>query len=724
VSPTATSPKAIRLALVGNPNVGKTSLFNSLTGLGARVGNYPGVTVEKKRGRLHLGDLEVEVVDLPGIYALAPHAPDEVVAFSVLAESAFEMAIDGIVVILDASNLERNLYLFSQLLSLNLPMTAVLTMVDVALDQNVTIDVAKLSERLGVKVIVMNAARRTGLEDLKAAIKEMDWAASPRHVEGPLMGVSCSAEVRQLQEWLEGRGGPPWSSFMLERALIDQDGYMEQKFHQAFGVDGLTQLQQARLRIGALPVLAAQEARVRYQWVRELLGSNVVSRPDVRVVTLTDRLDRVLSHPVFGLLIFATLMALVFQSIYVWSAPAMDAIDKGFKGLGVAVAAHLPAGALQSLLTDGVIAGLGTVLTFLPQIAVLFFFLGLLEDCGYMARAAFLMDKVMGKAGLSGKSFIPMLSGFACAVPSIMATRTIENRQDRIATILALPLMSCSARLPIYTIMIGAFVPARTFAGFDVRGLVLFAMFMFGVVVAIPIVWVLKQTVLKGAPPTLVLELPSYKAPSLRVVSLRVWQQCRSFLERAGTTILLFAIVIWAGAYFPHRAAAIAPFAGERVAIAATQAPAPERVAKLRANEGAAYIEDSYLARFGKAIQPGFAPLGWDWRITTGMLASFPARETIVATLGTLYSLGDDADEGGLRAALRQAKNSDGRPTFSIAVAVSVMVFFALCLQCGSTLVVMAKETGSWRWPIFAFTYQTALAYIGALIAFQLLKGL
>ncbi|MDB5099380.1 MAG: feoB [Cyanobacteria bacterium RYN_339] len=711
--------KPARFALVGNPNVGKTSLFNAMTGLSAKVGNYAGVTVEKKIGTVQIDGLGVELVDLPGIYTLAAHSPDELVAFSILADEG-PQGVDGVVVLLDASNLERNLYLYTQLLAFKRPLVVALNMMDVAAEQQVAIDVPLLRARLGVPVVVVNAAKRSGLVELKAELKGLLAGGDQPHGAGPDLGDAFASEVGDLVAWATARGRTGWPAFKVMRALIDVGGHLEKHFAQDFGPEGLTALETSRTRIGATPVPAAHEARVRYAWVHALLDG-VIERPERRVSTLSDRIDAVLTHPILGLGIFTLLMALIFQSIYTWSAPLMDGIEAVFKALGHGVGTFLPPGPLQSLLVDGVIAGIGSVLMFLPQIAILFLFVHLLEDCGYMARAAFLMDRVMNKAGLSGKSFIPMLSGFACAVPSIMATRTIENRRDRLATILALPLMSCSARLPVYTIMIGAFIPQMRVFGLDLRGLVLFGIYIAGLVLAIPLIWLLKRTVLKGETPTILMEMPSYKLPGVRVVGLGVWRQCRSFLERAGTVILLLTVLIWAGAYFPHHATAVASLEAQRPAITAQ---GPAKAKQLEAAIQAAYVEDSYLARVGKTIQPVFAPMGWDWRITTGVLASFPAREVIVATLGTLYSLGSDADQDKLLTTLQTAKHPDGTPAFTIAVAMSVMVFFALCLQCASTLSVMWRETGSWKWPAVAFTFQTALAYVGALAVFLALKGL
>lgn len=718
---TLSAQKLARIALVGNPNVGKTSLFNAMTGLSARVGNYAGVTVEKRVGTLKLGERSVEVVDLPGIYTLAPHSLDEVVAFSVLTEQTGDPPLDGLVVVLDASNLERNLYLFSQALALGRPIAVALTMMDVAASQQVAIDVAWLQERLGVPVAVVNAARRTGLDDLNRAIETM-LAGGVTPTPGPDLGPVFASEVEALRAWMEAQGRAGWSRFLLERALIDQGGHVERVFEETTGPEGRERLEAARARLRAEPVPAAHEARARYQWVHERLA-DVQRRPETPVTTLSDRIDAVLTHPVLGLVVFATLMVLIFQSIYTWSAPLMDLIDALFKQLGALVGSWMPDGALKSLIVDGAISGVGSVVMFLPQIAILFLFIHLLEDCGYMARAAFLMDRIMSKAGLSGKSFIPMLSGFACAVPSVMATRTIENRRDRLATILALPLMSCSARLPVYTIMIGVAVPAVSFHGLDARGLALFAIYLMGIAFAIPLIWVLKRTVLRDETPTLVMEMPSYKLPGLGVVAIGVGRKCWAFLEQAGTVILCMAVLIWAAAYFPHRAEVAAPLLAQKAAVTAQAAPDSARLARLDAEIGEAYIEDSYLARVGKAVQPAFAPLGWDWRITTGVLASFPAREVIVATLGTLYSLGDEAEGGQLQATLKAAKNADGSPAFGLAVGLSVMVFFALCLQCFSTLSVMWRETGSWKWPALAFTFQSGLAYVCALVVYQLLKG-
>ncbi len=465
----------------------------------------------------------------------------------------------------------------------------------------------------------------------------------------------------------------------------------------------------------------------------------IVSRPSTRVVSRGDRVDRLLTHKLWGTLVFALAMMLVFSSVFVFADPLMGAIDAAAGALGGVVGGLLPPGPVESLLVDGVIAGVGSVLVFLPQILILFFFLAILEDCGYMARAAYLMDKLMCRVGLSGKSFIPLLSSFACAVPGIMATRVIENRRDRLTTILVAPLMSCSARLPVYAVLIGAFVPARSLAGgfVPLQGLTLFGMYLVGMVTAALVALVLKRTLLRGPTPAFVMELPAYKWPSAKIVLYRMLDRGWAFVYRAGTLILAVSVIVWAASYYPHssqiveesllpaRAAAEAELARldegseRRVTL-------EDRVADLNGQIAAAYQRESILGRLGHAIEPAVRPLGWDWRIGCAALASFPAREVVMGALGVIYNLGKDIDVGDesdrdrLAARMRLATWDDtGEPVYNLPVALSIMVFFALCAQCASTLVTIRRETNSWRWPAFTFTYMTALAYVGALVTYQ-----
>ena len=479
------------------------------------------------------------------------------------------------------------------------------------------------------------------------------------------------------------------------------------------------------------------EAKARYKWARETLDG-IASAPNTRISTRSDRIDRVLTHRFIGLFVFAAVMFLIFQAIYTWSGPLMDQIDAGQGVVADLISSNIPPGPMRSLLVDGVVAGVGGVLIFLPQIALLFFFIAIMEDCGYMARAAFVMDRLMTKLGLSGKSFVPLMSSFACAIPGVMATRVIENRRDRMVTILVAPLMSCSARLPVYILMTTAFIPPVMYAGdwVSLREIVLFSMYLVGIVVAVPVAWILRKTFFKGETPPFVMELPSYKWPSFRIVMARVYDRSKAFVVRAGTLIFATTILVWAAGYFPadhtehHQLQSqienaelqIAQFDIQNEREKSEQAAAELAELHQKNHQLSAHlIEVSFLGRMGHAIEPAVRPLGWDWKIGVGVIASFPAREVIIATLGTIYSLGGDVGEedASLAQQLSDAKHSDGTPIFNVAVACSIMVFFALCAQCAATLMVIRRETNSWRWPIFTFVYMTTLAYIGAFVTYQ-----
>lgn len=701
------------IALVGNPNTGKTTLFNALTGLSQRVGNFPGVTVERKSGRLQIdGDRNLELIDLPGAYSLSAQSPDEKIAVDVLLGLVpNESPIRGVIAVLDASNLKRNLYLLSQLLELNLPLVVALNMSDVARSRGISIDASALGKRLGVAIIPIQANKRVGLADLKHALCHA-LESNPPEADLSLFPEDVRNRLRSASDNLPGV-----SEGMLVRGLSNPDLIPE--MGARFGTAFSTTLSQLNNDIGMVGSFADREVELRYKWVERVLDGALKDPAPMRL-TRSDQIDRILTHRFWGTLIFAAIMGVMFQSIFAWAGPLMDFIDESFGELGAWAETQMPDGALQSLIVDGVIAGVGGVVIFLPQICILFLFISILEDCGYMARAALLMDKLLTRCGLSGKSFIPMLSSFACAVPGVMATRTIDDRKDRIATMLVAPLMSCSARLPVYTVFIGAFIPKTTWAGMGLQGLTLFAMYALGIFVAIPIAWIVKKTLLKGEATPFILELPSYKMPDVRTIVMRVYQSALHFLERAGTLILAATIVMWALAYFPRPEHIIAETKQQIQTLQAQGAPEAQ-IEALEAALSGDLIAQSYLGRMGRAIEPLVKPLGWDWRIGMATLASFPAREVIVAVLGTIYSLGE-VDEGAasLRQALQNAVWSDGTHVFNIPVALSIMVFFALCAQCVSTLAVIERETQSWKWALFAFTYMTTLAYIGALITYRL----
>jgi ferrous iron transport protein B len=638
---------------------------------------------------------------------------------------------DVVLSIVDASNLERNLFLVSQVLSLGLPTVVALNMIDLAKSRRVEIDIDALSKRLGVPVVAVQANRRTGVPELLQALVTAADDGTDRTAHNPFPDV-FRTQLNEVAAWLTSNIDAPVPHFLIERLLLDNDGYLESELLNGLASEGTAKLEAARQSLAAAGYPApAVEAIARYEWIASTLDG-ITRRPDQHATTTSDRIDAVLTHKLWGTLIFIATMAMLFSSIFILAMPLMDAIDGAVGSLAEAVEGRMTEGALRSLVVDGVIGGVGAVVIFLPQILILFLFIAILEDCGYMARAAFLMDRLMAGVGLSGKSFIPLLSSFACAVPGIMATRVIENRRDRLTTILIAPLMSCSARLPVYVILIGAFVPAHRYLGglVGLQGLVLLAMYSIGVFVAIGVAWLLKKSLLRGATPPFVLELPSYKLPSIRTVVWRMAERGWAFLARAGTVIFAVTIVIWALTYYPRSKDRVAAEIASRQAALADDPAAlaefnrPEHIERLTAS---LYQRDSFLGRAGQWIEPVVRPLGWDWRIGAAAIASFPAREVVMGVLGVIYELGPDVDVGdeegqqSLQGKLRAARWDDtGEPVYNLPVALSIMVFFALCAQCAATLAVIRRETNSWRWPVFTFVYMTALAYVGALLTYQI----
>ncbi len=703
------------LALIGNPNTGKSTLFNQLTGLRQRIGNYPGVTVERKTGDCITPDGTIQLIDLPGTYSLAAQSPDEMITVDVLLGRVPDTpAITGIVAIVDASNLARNVYLVSQLLECDLPLVIILNMIDCATMRGITIDAQLLSERLGVPVIPICARNSTDMEPVRQALANL---AQQRVLKSVHRAPLPNAITVAMTELKQSTPDIAWRDVELLRVLVDTEGYALRRFLAAHP-ESRTTLETLRATASRAGALATQEACARYAWIRECV-QGATTRARLPHGVWSDRIDRIVTHKIYGSIVLTLMTLLVFQSIYTGAAPFMQWIDDGFGALAHIIGQSMPDGALRSLVVHGVIAGVGSVLMFVPQIALLFCFLALLEDCGYMARAAFLMDRLFSRIGLSGKSFIPLLSSFACAIPGIMSTRTIENRQDRIATILVAPLMSCSARLPVYTIMIAAFIPARSWHGvIGWQGATLFAMHALGVVVAIPVIWIIKRTLCRGATPPFVMELPSYKWPTWRLIAYRVFERVKAFVVRAGTLIFAMSIIVWALSYFPHDPQIHTQFESQRHALSAKLDTTARDAAltTLDHAEAGEYLRHSLFATMGHAIAPIVRPLGWDWRIGMATLASFPAREVIIAVLGTIFNIGESTkdDTRSLQTALQAARWPDGRTLFNIPAALSIMVFFALCCQCGSTLITIRRETNTWAYAGFAFAYMTALAYAGA----------
>jgi ferrous iron transport protein B len=651
-----------RIAIVGSPNSGKSSLFNRLTGLRQKVANYPGVTVEKRAGTCVLpSGKQVEILDLPGTYSLNPRSPDE----ALVLEAIQGKDAHRVVAVVDATRLDRQLFLALQILATGRPAMLVLNLIDEAEAQGIEIDVPQLSRMLGVPVLAVSAKSGKGLKQLREA---MDGAFGWNGGSGTSHAATDTVSA----------------VVPASRAIDPESGYRE------------------------VEAIVSRVVRRR-------------ARPD----GLRGRLDSVLTHRILGPVIFVALMATVFQGIYAWATPAMDALDAGFRALAELGRATIPAGPIRSLLLDGVLAGVGTVASFLPQLAILFFFIALMEDTGYMARAAFLMDRVMASVGLPGRAFLPLLSSFACAIPGIMATRTMDRRNDRLATILIAPFMSCSARLPVYALLIGAFIPDRHYLGIlSLRGLTLLSLYLFGILAALATAWVVRRTVLRGPRSVTVFEMPPYRLPSWRSVLLTIRERCLLFLGQAGTTIVAVSIVLWALASYPANHPETRAL-NERAAKAAARGDTAGAAELQREASGAA-LRNSFAGQMGHAIEPVIAPLGFDWKLGVGIVSSIAAREVMISTMATMNNLDGSADPSeSLRQALPKARDPlTGLPVYTPLVAVSLMVFFALAFQCMSTVAVVRRETNSWRWPISMLVFMNGMAWAASLAVFQAGKAL
>jgi ferrous iron transport protein B len=747
------------VVLTGNPNSGKTTVFNALTGLRAKVGNYAGVTVERKEGRL-LGSPEIKVLDLPGTYSLAPQSLDEQIARDVLLNRLPELPEPAlVVVVVDASNLQRNLYYATQAIELGYPTLIALNMVDVAEANGHQINAGKLATTLGVPVLPIAASSGRGMAELRkgilTAVNQTVFTdgrrGGARFCQLPAPFAKESGAIADLlaAHFKEHRRQAAAEALLIlsnEKALASSLQHYPKTIQDAIDA--------ARGRLETAGVEWRSVAiEARYDCVMTIHRAVVVeTRPNEE--TFSDKLDRVLTHKIWGTLIFIAIMALMFQSIFTFAQIPMKAVQDVVDWFGGVVARSIPPGDLNSLLVGGVIAGVGAVIVFLPQILLLFFFIGLLEDTGYMARAAFLMDRLMSRVGLHGKSFIPMLSSFACAIPGIMATRTIESPKDRLVTILVAPLMSCSARLPVYALLIAACIPAKAVFGIPklMQGLTMLAMYLLGIVVALLMAWLFKKTLLKGETPMLIMELPPYKRPLARVVLRHMWDRSKIFLRRAGTVILGINIILWGLATYPRDASIHTRFDNERVqllkpAFPQVQSPADaaEKIQQLHATtaatnapemdalvsqlddldkqESGENLRNSFAGRMGRFIEPVIVPLGFDWKMGIGIVASFAAREVFVSTMSTVYSVGsyDKSDIGikNLAETLRQQKHADGSPVYTSLVAVTLMVFYVFALQCVSTVAIVRRETNSWKWPIFQWVYMGLLAWGLAFITYQ-----
>jgi len=808
----------LTVALAGNPNSGKTTIFNALTGLRQKVANYPGVTVEKKIGTTTLADgRKVSVIDLPGTYSLISRSPDEQVAMEILRGLRPDTpAPDVVVVVVDASNLQRNLYLVSQLIELGRPMVVALNMMDVARRRGSRVSPERLSGLLGVPVVPVVGHKREGIDELKKQIVHARVSALP---EWPLPDVMreelqiVGGALAILDEDSESKitnlagsslphseenanvnkreqSGPHAGASSLlsgyfsiaERLLIGDIASDIQPYTRQKPVENLLNQAKSRLQqLGIDPMQADIEAH--YHWIDQVASGSLVpaceallpgtsgvppvplslasfdpdqkkegsesnNGRDARGTVLeyapkphlTERVDRILLHKVWGLAVFVAIMAGLFVSIFWLAGPLMDGLTNVVTWVGGLVTNLLPEGPIHDLWNDGIVAGVGAVIVFVPQIALLFLFLAIMEDSGYLARAAFLMDRLLAKVGLHGKSFIPMLSSFACAIPGIMAARTIENRKDRLATIFVAPFMSCSARLPVYTLLIGTFFGTYSALG---QGGIMLSLYLLGILAAVGTAYVFRRTLLKGGSTAFILELPTYKVPQPWQVARVVWTNTKAFVTKAGTTIFCLSVILWAMSYYPRlseakiqevRDSQFRGFLGpieffdakpnqewfEKKRVEGEKRLDDELEARRDSSVAAEQLRQSIAGRFGHLIEPVIKPLGYDWKMGVGLVGAFAAREVFVSTMGIVYSVGQvEDDTAGLADAMKADVYNTGKPVWTTPVAVSLLIWFVLAMQCMSTLAIVRRETGGWKWPIFMLVYMNGLAYVVCLVVYQ-----
>ena len=706
-SPPLTAPV---VGLVGNPNSGKSSLFNLLTGLRQRIGNFPGVTVEKKSGTLTIDDLPpVELVDFPGAYSCYPTSLDERLVVQELTNPKGDLFPDAILYVADVTKLDKHLLLFTQLRDLDLPMILVLNMADLIDETGLQVDIPLLSEKLGVPVVTVSAREGRGVAELKQAIGDLLRDPQAFRPGEPFYepGAPARDVLADLRQALPARND--YHALLLTHHASWLRHVPEKLRHR---------VQEARVKNGFHSLRAqVEETMERYDTFEPIVKKAVRHAGDKE--SLSDKLDGVLAHHLFGPVIFIALMLFLFQALFAWSGWPMDGIEWFFGQLGGGVRATLPEGWLADLLVDGIIAGLGGVLVFVPQIAILFLFITILEEVGYMARAAYLFDSIMQRFGLNGRSVVALISGHACAIPAIMSTRTIANWKERLLTILVTPLTSCSARIPVYVILISFAVPDGSFAGFGYQGLAFAGLYFLGILAAMASAWLFKFVLKTGERSFLMLELPDYRTPVWRNVGLTVWQKVKTFIVEAGQVILFISIVLWGlSSYGPPSQMAEAEVRAEQV-ITANNLSGDDADDVLAGEK----LEASYAGHIGKFIEPVIRPLGYDWKIGIALFASFAAREVFVGTMATIYSVGSAGDDG-LRVRDRMAEEVNpvtGQAVYNPATAWSLLVFYVFAMMCMSTLAVTKRETGGWKWPIIQFTFMTVLAYVSAMGVYQLL---
>ena len=699
--------KKLKIALAGNPNTGKTSLFNALTGLNQRVGNYPGITVDKKTGFFDLPNgTKVELIDLPGTYSLNPGSLDEEVVLKVLTDKEKDDYPDAIIFVADASNLKRNLYFFTQLKDLGIPSILVLNMVDIIERRGITIDIDLLSKELNTPIVYLNARKGIGVDQLKTVIENINLDENAKTID--LAEISAKNLYQFKKALNEDHDYIAWIKSVQKTIPLFLPENEKEAIKNCIETNHINT---ERLKV--------KETIKRYQYVNQIL-KKVITENKKDDVTITGKIDRIVTHKVFGYVVFFSIMMLLFQAIYSWASIPMDFIDSTFSELAIFISNHLPEGPINSLISEGIIPGIGGIVIFIPQIAILFAFISIMEDTGYMSRVVFMMDKLMRKFGMSGKSVVPLMSGMACAVPAIMSTRTIENWKERLITIMVTPFITCSARLPVYSIIIAIIIPNKDVFGiFNLQGLVLMAMYMIGFVTALLSSYIAHKLLKIKGLSTFIIEMPSYKLPYYKNVGLDIIEKTKAFIFNAGKIILTISIILWVLASY-------GPNDNIKNAHAIVSQNNPELKGVSLDNEIASYkLENSYIGNFGHLIEPVIKPLGYDWKIGIALISSLAAREVFVSTMATIYSVGSSSDSDGttvLKRMQNEINPDTGKPMYSIAVGWSLLLFYAFAMQCASTIAIVKKETDSWKWPIIQTVFMTTLAYIASFITYQMLK--
>lgn len=704
--------ESIQIALVGNPNSGKSSLFNALTGMNQKVGNFPGVTVDKKVGSSAISaTMTATIIDLPGTYSLYPRREDEWVAYRVLMQQDKEVDPDMVVLIADASNLKRNLLFASQIIDLKIPVVIGLTMMDLAKQKGIRIDVAELERELGVPIIPINPRKNKGIPQLKKAIEQ----------------TALSLYKMPVRDFINNEALAPIAVKEVKEVVADLSDYKAIHYlinHESFALNNGLQDKIESIEVSNKfnhTKTQAEEILQRYQRIGVILKQSVSEPSALEKTLFTEKLDDLLLHRTWGYVILLGVLFLLFQSVFWLASFPMDWIDGGFGALTGFLNKSLPEAWWSDLLVNGLVAGLGGIVIFIPQIMILFGLITILEDTGYMARISFLTDKLMRKVGLNGKSVMPMISGFACAVPAIMSARNIENKKERLLTIFVTPLMSCSARLPVYTILIALVIPKQNFLGFiGLQGLVMMGLYLLGLVMALVTSYVAKWFIKIKEKSYFILELPTYRAPRWKNVLVTMVSKAKIFVVDAGKVIIVISLILWAlSTYGPKDRMAAVHEKYEQLT-----AQNPDKGDELEREKNTELLANSYAGILGKGIEPAIKPLGYDWKIGIALITSFAAREVFVGTMATLYSVegGADAEESTLTQKLHSATWPDGSKVYTLATGLSLMIFYVFAMQCMSTLAIVRRETRSWKWPLLQLVYMTGLAYVMSLIAFQLFK--